>query len=84
MHVRYAEIAHCSESQLQAGDHMCSKAQSPAVSLARNSGSRPRVVSEAFPLVVAWFLILVSNCTSHVTTRPQLEGGTWREGKKPV
>lgn len=55
---------------------MYSRTWAPAVSLARNSGSGPRVVPKAFPLVVAWFLILVSNCTSHMTTRPQLEGGT--------
>lgn len=54
--------------ELQTGDHMCREAWAPAVSLAENSGSGPRVFPEPFPLVVAWFLILVSNCTSRITT----------------
>lgn len=70
--------------ELQTGDHMCKKAWDPVVSLAGNSGSGPRVVPEPFPLVVAWFLILVSNCTSHITTRPQLLGGTWTKRNKPI
>lgn len=73
MHVRYVEIAHCSEGRRL--ETICAVTRARAVSLAGNSGSGPS------PFVVAWFLILVSNCTSQITTRPQLEGGT---GQKEV
>lgn len=58
--------------ETQTGDHMCLNAGVPALSLAGNSGLGPRVVPEPLPFVVAWLLILVSNDTSRVTTRPQL------------
>ena len=45
----------------QIGTPVCSRASASAMSCAGNSGSGPRVVLKSFPLVVAWFLILVSN-----------------------